>query len=278
MTGTDLTLMGDSPFDAIRRTDERGEYWSARDLMPLLGYEKWERFEDAIDRACISIRNAGNDPERNASRLREPSGKTERVNYRLSRYGAYVVAMSGDVRKTEIAEAQAYFAAKTHEAETAPALPDLSTPAGLLAMAEQFASTARQLVAAEEHLAEQAPLVAQAESHRAGFRDVTRQEFAREVVTWGEQHGVVVKHQHVFAFLVHIGLFVAPNRSDSGHAKTDAIRRDLAVTAKGTTEGGRNYATGKLTPKGQGYAWDRIVRHVEANGTLELPRQIGEAS
>lgn len=129
-----------------------------------------------------------------------------------------------------------------------------------------------------DQIAEQAPLVAQAESHRAGFRDVTRQEFAREVVTWGEQHGVAIKHQHVFAFLVHIGLFIAPNRSDSGHAKTDAIRRGLAVTAKGTTEGGRNYATGKLTPKGQGYAWDRIVRHVEANETLELPRQIGEAS
>jgi prophage antirepressor-like protein len=130
----------------------------------------------------------------------------------------------------------------------------------------------------QDQLTEQAPLVAQAESHRAGFRDVTRQEFAREVVTWGEQQNVVIKHQHVFAFLVHIGLFVAPNRSDSGHAKTDAIRRGLAVTAKGTTEGGRNYATGKLTPKGQGYVWDRIVRHVEANGTLELPRRIGEAS
>jgi DNA-damage-inducible protein D len=116
----DLTLMGDSPFDAIRRTDEHGEYWSARDLMPLLGYTKWERFEDSVDRARISMANAGNDPDRNASRLREPSGKTERVNYRLSRYGAYVVAMNGDVRKQEIADAQAYFAAKTHEAESRP--------------------------------------------------------------------------------------------------------------------------------------------------------------
>lgn len=117
----DLTLLGDSPFDTIRREDERGEYWSARDLMPLLGYTKWERFEDAIDRAHISIANAGLDPEAHASRLREPSGKTERVNYRLSRYGSYVVAMNGDVRKSEIAEAQTYFAVKAREAETAPA-------------------------------------------------------------------------------------------------------------------------------------------------------------
>lgn len=36
-------------------------------------------------------------------------------------------------------------------------LPDISTPAGILAMAEQFAATARQLVAAEEKVAELAP-------------------------------------------------------------------------------------------------------------------------
>ena len=29
----------ESPFDSIRRTDEHGEYWLARDLMPILGYE-----------------------------------------------------------------------------------------------------------------------------------------------------------------------------------------------------------------------------------------------
>ena len=27
-----------SPFEAIRRTDESGDYWMARELMPLLEY------------------------------------------------------------------------------------------------------------------------------------------------------------------------------------------------------------------------------------------------
>jgi DNA-damage-inducible protein D len=27
------------------------EFWSARDLMPMLGYTKWQKFIDAIDRA-----------------------------------------------------------------------------------------------------------------------------------------------------------------------------------------------------------------------------------
>lgn len=58
-----IPTSGGSPFDCIRRvTPEGREFWSARDLMPLLGYEKWERFADAITRAKISARNAGYDP------------------------------------------------------------------------------------------------------------------------------------------------------------------------------------------------------------------------
>lgn len=50
-----------SPFDSIRRFDGQGnEYWLARDLMPLLGYLKWERFVGSIDRAKIACQNSGN--------------------------------------------------------------------------------------------------------------------------------------------------------------------------------------------------------------------------
>lgn len=112
-----------SPFDTIRQVRQDGsEFWSARDLMPLLGYEKWERFADAVERAIVSMRAQGHDADVEASRLREPFGRTRQMgeNFHLSRFACYLVAMNGDVRKAEVAAAQAYFAIKTREAEVAP--------------------------------------------------------------------------------------------------------------------------------------------------------------
>jgi hypothetical protein len=117
---------GSSPFDAIRHTDEdeRGEFewWSARELMTLLDYGRWERFEDAIDRAKAACRNSGYqvaDHFRNAAKMVQlGSGATREVaDVQLSRFGAYLVAMNGDSRKRAIAVAQQYFAIQTRRAE-----------------------------------------------------------------------------------------------------------------------------------------------------------------
>jgi DNA-damage-inducible protein D len=152
-----------SPFDSIRRLRPDGmEYWSARELMPLLGYRNWQNFERAIEQAMVVAGSVDVDVDANfiatdrVSGTRGPASK----DYDLSRYASYVTAMRGDSHKQEIADALTYFAVKTREAETAvpaPRLPDISTPAGVLAMAEQFAATARQLVAAEDLVAELQP-------------------------------------------------------------------------------------------------------------------------
>lgn len=92
-----IPTSGGSPFDCIRRvTPEGREFWSARDLMPLLGYEKWERFADAITRAKISARNAGYDPAEQfpgAGKLVPTSNGAQRRidDYHLSRYACYLI-------------------------------------------------------------------------------------------------------------------------------------------------------------------------------------------
>lgn len=145
-----------SPFDSIKRTDAAGDYWSARELMPLLGYDKWERFADAVDRARLAISNTGMDADTEASRRREnlPGGTKPRENYRLSRYGAYMAAMNGDPRKPEIAAAQTYFAVRTREAEVTQAAIDLSDPLAQLARAGEQITQAVTLALAERKRAQ----------------------------------------------------------------------------------------------------------------------------
>ena len=112
-----------SPFDSIRHVDDAGnEYWSARELMPLLGYNSWRRFDDAIEKAKVSIAVTGQTAENHidgaVNMVKRPQGGgINQLDYKLSRHACYLVAMNGDPRKSEIAAAQSYFVAKTREAE-----------------------------------------------------------------------------------------------------------------------------------------------------------------
>lgn len=116
---TDLTPARTSPFEAIKQTTADGEEcWSARDLMPLMGYSRWEDFEKITRRALASAGNVGQ-AEAFSEITEEGTGGRPRSNFTLNRFASYLVAMNGDPNKAEVATAQAYFAVRTREAEVA---------------------------------------------------------------------------------------------------------------------------------------------------------------
>ena len=119
---TELSIAGQS-FESLKKTNEySAEYWSARELQPLLGYSQWRRFEQAIQRARISCEQSGNPPENHfagAGKMVDIGSDVVREieDYHLSRFACYLIAQNGDPRKPEIANAQKYFAIQTRRQE-----------------------------------------------------------------------------------------------------------------------------------------------------------------
>lgn len=109
-------------FEAIACEYQGVECWSARDLSSLLGYTKWERFQNAIDKAMDACQNAGEIIENHfpgaGKMVPLGSGSVREVpDYMLTRYACYLIAQNGDSRKPEISFAQNYFAVQTRVAE-----------------------------------------------------------------------------------------------------------------------------------------------------------------
>lgn len=120
--GLPATSPASSPFDKIRQVRADGaEYWSARALMPIMGYGAWREFKVPIDRAMKAAANQGSDVVRDFGvSPKKSTGGRPAEDFELSRFAAYLVAMNGDPNKPEVAAAQAYFAIRTREAELAP--------------------------------------------------------------------------------------------------------------------------------------------------------------
>lgn len=114
-------------FEDLKKVNQHGiEYWSARDLQSSLGYSKWQRFENSIEKAIESCKQSGNDPEYHftgaGKQIQFGKGATQIVeDYKLSRFACYLIAQNGDSRKPEIAHAQKYFAIQTRRQELSDA-------------------------------------------------------------------------------------------------------------------------------------------------------------
>lgn len=141
----------ESPFDSIRQIDAGGiEFWSARDLMPLLGYDRWENLSSAIERAMLTASNQGQPIENLFRDVTKKGAGRPQQDYALTRYAAYLVAMNGDPRKPEVATAQGYFAFQTRVAETqVHAAPDLTSLEGIGAILNAGKAALNRAIEAE---------------------------------------------------------------------------------------------------------------------------------
>src|SRR3989339_1552604 len=108
--------------DEIKKIEQDLEYWSARDLMPILGYSTWRMFKNALDRSKESCKKSDQSVKNHFvgadKMVQTGSGAMRQVeDYLLTRYACYLVAQNGDPRKVEIAQAQTYFAIQTRKQE-----------------------------------------------------------------------------------------------------------------------------------------------------------------
>jgi len=111
-------------FENIKHFREDGsEYWSARELGPVLEYVKWENFSKVISRAMIACENSGHSVHDDFPEVRKivEAGATTKPkkDYELSRYACYLIVQNGDPRKEVIALGQTYFAIQTYRQELA---------------------------------------------------------------------------------------------------------------------------------------------------------------
>ncbi len=111
----------------LRRVAEKGgneiEFWSAREIHPELGYEKWENFVEIIEKGIENCSRINVKPEYHFADVKKmvfigSGAHREQIDYVLSRTACYLIALNGDARKNQIAWAKAYFVVQTRAQET----------------------------------------------------------------------------------------------------------------------------------------------------------------
>ncbi len=122
---SDINQFEHKTFEELRHIRGDGsEYWSARELYPVLGYGRWEKFESVIQKAITACINSKADSDYHFPRTVKMAHlglgtQKEITDYHISRYGCYLVIQNCDPSKPVIAAGQTYFAVQTRRQELA---------------------------------------------------------------------------------------------------------------------------------------------------------------
>ncbi|GAA2861541.1 BRO family protein [Nonomuraea rubra] len=144
----------------------------------------------------------------------------------------------------------------------------------ILAESDRADQAEARAVVAETRNAELEPAAAQAETYAAADGLTPKRAFARDVQQWATERGIKVLQSQVFDFLGHIGLIIRVAGSEHDQATAEAIKDGKAKNSTKKVEMPDGTVIkvkyGKLTSKGEQYAWKRIYAAIGEHGTLDL--------
>jgi DNA-damage-inducible protein D len=125
MDSREIEKKSNETFGSIRKVSGNGqEFWSARELQPLLEYSSWDKFKRVISKAMTACEKSGQPVENHFSQVGKMvdlgSGASREIeDFSLSRYACYLIVQNGDPTKPVIAHGQTYFAIQTRRQELA---------------------------------------------------------------------------------------------------------------------------------------------------------------
>ena len=94
----ELEKINETIFESIKHIDDDGnEYWYARELQYILGYNQWRSINDLIKRAKVACKESDNNIHDHFAvqrKMVDIGSKTQRevLDYKLSRYACYLIA------------------------------------------------------------------------------------------------------------------------------------------------------------------------------------------
>jgi hypothetical protein len=103
-------------------------------------------------------------------------------------------------------------------------------------------------------------------------------DFANKLKAWAMHNmGVTVKHEEVWNFIGHLGLIIRAPGARKNHVTSFATVHDYARTKEALvhrTDGDQISVSPRLTPKGEGYVWDRAMKQLSVHRTLKIDRPV----